>query len=135
MPAILDQLVAQLALERIEENLFRGQSQDLGWGAVFGGQVLGQALSAAVQTVAPERHVHSLHAYFLRSGDVKRPIVYINGFEQIMANPETAPLPEWPFVDWPITAGSVRDRSMAPRSGNARHRREHSRPRYLRRAP
>ncbi len=76
MPAILDQLVAQLALERIEENLFRGQSQDLGWGAVFGGQVLGQALSAAVQTVAPERHVHSLHAYFLRSGDVKRPIVY-----------------------------------------------------------
>jgi len=73
---ILDELVALLALERIEENLFRGQSQDLGWGAVFGGQVLGQSLSAAVQTVPPERHVHSLHAYFLRSGDVKKPIVY-----------------------------------------------------------
>jgi acyl-CoA thioesterase II len=73
---VLDELVQQLALERIEENLFRGQSQDLGWGAVFGGQVLGQALSAAVQTVPPERHVHSLHAYFLRSGDVTKPIVY-----------------------------------------------------------
>lgn len=73
---VLDELVELLALERIEENLFRGQSQDLGWGAVFGGQVLGQALSAAVQTVPPERHVHSLHAYFLRSGDVKKPIVY-----------------------------------------------------------
>jgi acyl-CoA thioesterase-2 len=73
---ILDELVALLALERIEANLFRGQSQDLGWGAVFGGQVLGQALSAAVQTVPPERHVHSLHAYFLRSGDVAKPIVY-----------------------------------------------------------
>ncbi len=73
---VLDELVELLALERIEENLFRGQSQDLGWGAVFGGQVLGQALSAAVQTVPPERHAHSLHAYFLRSGDVKRPIVY-----------------------------------------------------------
>src|SRR3954469_4740738 len=72
----LDELVDLLALERIEENLFRGQSQDLGWGAVFGGQVLGQALSAAVQTVPPERHVHSLHAYFLRPGDVKKPIVY-----------------------------------------------------------
>src|SRR3954469_21599560 len=72
----LDELVDLLALERIEENLFRGQSQDLGWGAVFGGQVLGQALSAAVQTVPPERHAHSLHAYFLRPGDVKRPIVY-----------------------------------------------------------
>jgi acyl-CoA thioesterase-2 len=73
---VLDELVQLLALEHIEENLFRGQSQDLGWGAVFGGQVLGQALSAAVQTVPPERNVHSLHAYFLRSGDVHKPIVY-----------------------------------------------------------
>jgi len=76
MPKVLDELVTQLALEKIEENLFRGQSQDLGWGTVFGGQVLGQALSAAVQTVLPERHVHSLHAYFLRPGDVHKPIVY-----------------------------------------------------------
>jgi acyl-CoA thioesterase-2 len=76
MKNVLEELVDLLALERIEENLFRGQSQDLGWGAVFGGQVLGQALSAAVQTVPVERHVHSLHAYFLRSGDVTKPIVY-----------------------------------------------------------
>jgi acyl-CoA thioesterase-2 len=73
---VLDELVKLLALERIEENLFRGQSQDLGWGIVFGGQVLGQALSAAVQTVPAERHCHSLHAYFLRPGDVNKPIVY-----------------------------------------------------------
>ncbi len=76
MARVLDELVQLLALERIEENLFRGQSQDLGWGTVFGGQVLGQALSAAVQTVPPERHVHSMQAYFLRRGDVSRPIVY-----------------------------------------------------------
>jgi acyl-CoA thioesterase-2 len=76
MSTVLDELVKLLALERIEENLFRGQSQDLGWGTVFGGQVLGQALSAAVQTVPAERHVHSLHAYFLRPGDVAKPIVY-----------------------------------------------------------
>src|SRR6516162_8933222 len=73
---VLDELVTLLALEKIEENLFRGQSQDLGWGTVFGGQVLGQALSAAVQTVPPERQVHSVHAAFLRPGNVKRPIVY-----------------------------------------------------------
>ena len=76
MSKVLDELVKLLALERIEQNLFRGQSQDLGTGSVFGGQVLGQALSAAVQTVPPERQVHSLHAYFLRPGDVQRPIVY-----------------------------------------------------------
>ncbi len=72
----LDALVSLLGLEKIEENRFRGQSQDLGWGTVFGGQVLGQALSAAVQTVPPERSVHSLHAYFLRPGDVSKPILY-----------------------------------------------------------
>jgi len=76
MPRVLDDLVTLLSLERIEENLYRGQSQDLGWGTVFGGQVVGQALSAAARTVPPERLVHSLHAYFLRPGDVTRPIVY-----------------------------------------------------------
>src|SRR4051812_37318338 len=76
MSTVLDELVKLLALERIEENLFRGQSQDLGWGTVFGGQVVGQSLSAAVQTVPAERHVHSLHSYFLRPGDVTKPIVY-----------------------------------------------------------
>lgn len=76
MTVILDELVRLLALERIEVNLFRGQSQDLGWGTVYGGQVLGQALSAAVQTVPPERQVHSLNAYFLRPGAVDMPIVY-----------------------------------------------------------
>src|SRR4051794_41185592 len=76
MTKVLDQLVEQLALERIEENLFRGQSQDLGWGRVFGGQVVGQALSAAVQTVPSDRHVHSLNAFFLRPGNVNKPIVY-----------------------------------------------------------
>ena len=76
MPRVLDDLVTLLSLERIEENLYRGQSQDLGWGTVFGGQVVGQALSAAARTVPPERQVHSLHAYFLRPGDVTRPIVF-----------------------------------------------------------
>jgi acyl-CoA thioesterase-2 len=74
--AVLDELVALHTLERIEENLFRGQSQDLGWGTVFGGQVLGQALAAATATVPEERFAHSLHAYFLRPGNVSLPIVY-----------------------------------------------------------
>ena len=76
MKNVLDELVTLLALERIEENLFRGQSQDPGWGTVFGGQVLGQALFAASQTAPADREPHSLHAYFLRTGDVSKPIVY-----------------------------------------------------------
>ena len=76
MTQILDALVNLLTLERIEENLFRGASQDLGFPQLFGGQVLGQVISAASQTVTPERHVHSLHGYFLRPGDSHQPVVY-----------------------------------------------------------
>lgn len=73
---IVGELIDLLQLERIEENLFRGQSRDIGTRYVFGGQVLGQALSAAQRTVDPARMVHSLHAYFLRAGDIEAPIVY-----------------------------------------------------------
>jgi acyl-CoA thioesterase II len=70
------ELIELLQLERLEDNLFRGESRDIGTRYVFGGQVLGQALSAAQQTVDPARSAHSLHGYFLRAGDVDKPIVY-----------------------------------------------------------
>ncbi|MCI0569299.1 MAG: acyl-CoA thioesterase II, partial [Myxococcaceae bacterium] len=76
MSRVLEDLLSLLKLEPIEENLFRGRSQDLGFRQLFGGQVLGQSLSAASQTVEPERHVHSLHGYFLRPGDATLPVVY-----------------------------------------------------------
>jgi acyl-CoA thioesterase-2 len=71
----LADLLALLELEQLEINLFRGASRDIGSPQVFGGQVLGQALSAAAATVEG-RVVHSLHAYFLRRGDCNAPIVY-----------------------------------------------------------
>jgi acyl-CoA thioesterase II len=72
----IEDLLRVLELEPLEVNLFRGRSQDIGSPQVFGGQVLGQALRAASATVAEGRMVHSLHAYFLRRGDCKAPIVY-----------------------------------------------------------
>ncbi len=75
MHPVLDDLITLLKLERIERNIFRGESRDIGSAQVFGGQVLGQALSAAQHTV-DGRVVHSLHAYFLRRGDMQAPIVY-----------------------------------------------------------
>jgi acyl-CoA thioesterase-2 len=68
-------VLALLELEQLEVNLFRGESRDIGAAQVFGGQVLGQALTAASRTVEG-RTVHSLHAYFLRRGDFNAPIVY-----------------------------------------------------------
>lgn len=75
MHPVLEDLIALLTLERIEENIFRGDSRDIGSPQVFGGQVLGQALSAAQHTVEG-RVAHSLHAYFLRRGDINAPIIY-----------------------------------------------------------
>jgi len=71
----LKDLLQLLELEQLEVNLFRGASRDIGSPQVFGGQVLGQALSAAAATVE-DRVVHSLHAYFLRRGDCNAPIIY-----------------------------------------------------------
>jgi acyl-CoA thioesterase-2 len=75
----VSELIELLSLERLEDNLFRGQSRDIGTKYVFGGQVLGQALSAAQATLEPAsgaRTAHSLHAYFLKAGDIEHPIVY-----------------------------------------------------------
>jgi acyl-CoA thioesterase-2 len=72
---LLDDLIKVMTLERLEMNLFRGESRDIGSPQVFGGQVLGQALVAASATV-DRGVVHSLHAYFLRRGDFNSPIVY-----------------------------------------------------------
>src|SRR5258708_6393229 len=71
----LTDLLNLLELERLEVDLFRGASRDIGAPQVFGGQVLGQALTAAAATIEG-RVVHSLHAYFLRRGDCNAPIVY-----------------------------------------------------------
>jgi acyl-CoA thioesterase-2 len=68
-------LLGLLDLEPIETNIFRGTSPKDRWQRVFGGQVLGQALVAAGRTVT-DRICHSLHAYFLRAGDPKTPILY-----------------------------------------------------------
>ena len=76
MTSPVSELIELLSLERLEDNLFRGQSRDIGTKYVFGGQVLGQALSAAQATMTEPRAAHSLHAYFLRAGDIEHPIVY-----------------------------------------------------------
>ena len=75
MSRALEELLSVLDLEALEHNLFRGLSPQVGWQRVFGGQVIGQALVAAIRTVEG-RLAHSLHAYFLRAGDPAVPIIY-----------------------------------------------------------
>lgn len=72
----LKEVLDHLEPERIETDRFRGRSLDLSWGYVFGGQFVAQALAAAEQTVREDQAAHSVHGYFLQSGDVRKPITY-----------------------------------------------------------
>ncbi|MCL4115421.1 UNVERIFIED_CONTAM: hypothetical protein GTU68_027981 [Idotea baltica] len=72
----LNELLTLLQLEQLEQGLFRGQSENLGLPQVYGGQVIGQALSAARYTVDNARTVHSFHSYFLYPGDPEKAIIY-----------------------------------------------------------
>lgn len=74
--AAMENLLSTLDLENLEIDLFRGNSPQVGWQRVFGGQVLGQAVIAAQRTVDAARFIHSLHAYFIRPGDPSIPIIY-----------------------------------------------------------
>ena len=75
MDEALRRLVDALALERLEENLFRGALSDTHLKRVYGGKVLGEAIKAAQSTVEG-RDVHSIHAYFLREAESGRPVIY-----------------------------------------------------------
>ncbi|MBN9243847.1 MAG: acyl-CoA thioesterase II [Mesorhizobium sp.] len=72
----MSELLDILDLEELEHNLYRGRSPQVEWQRVFGGQTIAQSLVAAQRTVPADRHVHSLHGYFMRPGDIKMPIVY-----------------------------------------------------------
>lgn len=75
-PSPVAALIALLDLETIDNDIYRGRNDNSGWKRVFGGQVVGQALVAAIRTVAEPRSPHSLHAYFIRPGDPEVPIIY-----------------------------------------------------------
>lgn len=72
----IKQLIDLITLEKIDDHIFRGTNYKTPWKRVFGGQVLGQALHAAYQTVPDDRFAHSMHGYFILAGDIDVPIVY-----------------------------------------------------------
>lgn len=73
---LVSQLLETLTLVPYTEDIFEGQSHDYVGTRIFGGQVLGQALMAASHTVDTNKPCHSLHGYFLRGGDISRPVYY-----------------------------------------------------------
>ena len=72
----ITELIDLLNLEYIDTNIYRGQNYQSPWGRVFGGQVMAQAAHAARKTVPEDRVLHSLHGYFILSGDISIPIIF-----------------------------------------------------------
>ena len=69
-------LVSLLELDPVKPDAYLGAGPVLGWGRLYGGQVVAQALRAAASTVPQDRRPHSLHAYFVRAGDERQPVLY-----------------------------------------------------------
>src|SRR5689334_15202283 len=69
-------LPSVLELESLKPDAFLGNGPVYGWGRIYGGQVVAQALRAAALTIEAPHVPHSLHAYFVRSGDEHRPVLY-----------------------------------------------------------
>ncbi|KAK8966969.1 hypothetical protein KSP40_PGU012790 [Platanthera guangdongensis] len=67
-----------LQLEPLEVDIFRGFTLPgaPSFGQVFGGQLIGQALAAASKTVDFLKLLHSLHAFFIVTGDINAPVLY-----------------------------------------------------------
>ncbi|MDX1363350.1 acyl-CoA thioesterase [Arenibacter latericius] len=72
----IEDLIDLISLERVDDTTYVGQNYQAPWGRVFGGQVLGQSLHAAYQTVPDNKIAHSMHAYFILGGDLSIPITY-----------------------------------------------------------
>jgi acyl-CoA thioesterase-2 len=75
LPPVTD-LRSLLALESVRPDAFLAPTADNGWGRIYGGQVIAQGLRAASLTIADGQVPHSLHAYFIREGDEKAPVLY-----------------------------------------------------------
>ena len=71
-----DDLATLLRLDPLKPDAWLGTGPDLGWGRIYGGQIVAQALRAATLTVPDDRRVHSLHAYFIRPGHERQSVLF-----------------------------------------------------------
>ena len=71
-----ESVMKRLTLEQIDTYLFRFKGKNAGIQRIYGGQVIAQAYVAADATIEEDKHLHSLHAYFLRPGVLKQPVLF-----------------------------------------------------------
>ena len=63
-------------LEKVDRDIFSWNGKNVGYKRIFGGQVMAQTLIAAYKTVNVEHFAHSFHSYFIRPGNMEKPITF-----------------------------------------------------------
>lgn len=76
MSTALAKLITLCQVAPLGNGVYQGENQDLGLPQIFGGQLMAQALSAAMAQVEPTRAVHALHVHFWEAGQVNLPVIY-----------------------------------------------------------
>ncbi len=73
---LLEKSLNLFTLNKVDRDIYSWNGKNVGWGRVFGGQVMAQTLIAAYKTIDVEHYAHSFHSYFLRPGDMEKPIIF-----------------------------------------------------------
>tara|TARA_B100000767_G_scaffold61195_1_gene56985 strand:+ start:13954 stop:14844 length:891 start_codon:yes stop_codon:yes gene_type:complete len=73
---LLENCLELFSLNKIDRDIFSWTGKNVGWARVFGGQVMAQTLIAAYETIEKDHYAHSFHSYFLRPGQMDKPIIF-----------------------------------------------------------
>ena len=76
MKSLLEKSLNLFNLDKVDRDIYSWSGKNVGFKRIFGGQVMAQTLIAAYKTIDVKHFAHSFHSYFLRPGQMEKPITF-----------------------------------------------------------
>ena len=76
MKSLLEKSLSLFNLDKVDRDIYSWSGKNVGFKRIFGGQVMAQTLIAAYKTIDVKHFAHSFHSYFLRPGQMEKPITF-----------------------------------------------------------
>tara|TARA_E500000178_G_scaffold167319_1_gene166729 strand:+ start:209 stop:1084 length:876 start_codon:yes stop_codon:yes gene_type:complete len=76
MKSLLEKSLSLFDLDKVDKDIYSWSGKNVGFKRIFGGQVMAQTLIAAYKTIDVKHFAHSFHSYFLRPGQMEKPITF-----------------------------------------------------------
>ena len=76
MKSLLEKSLSLFNLDKVDRDIYSWSGKNVGYKRIFGGQVMAQTLIAAYKTIDVKHFAHSFHSYFLRPGQMEKPITF-----------------------------------------------------------